>query len=124
MSTIVKTGVVLQKLNEPTVAYLFQKTVPQDGFHKINTVYGDLHIVGNCCVLYYPSIQVHWGTSHGWIDLTDPHIENFQRDGADQSILVIPARMIRLRRDALHPIDLSKFVGAGGVVEDMRGEMG
>ena len=124
MSTIVKTGVILRKVNEPRYAYLFQKAIPQEHLSQILTVYGDLHVVGDCCVLYYPETQVSWGTSHGWIDLYDPYQQNFQRDTSPDRILILSAYRVRLRRGAMHPIDLEKFINAGGIVDETPGELG
>lgn len=124
MSSIIKTGVILRKVNEPRYAYLFQQTLPQDQFSQITTVYGDLHVVGNCCILYYPEVQVMWGTSHGWIDLYDPYGMHFQRDTSPDRILVLPAYQVRMRRGSMHPTDLEKFKLAGGIVDEAPGEMG
>jgi hypothetical protein len=126
VSTIVKTGVVLLKCNEPYPFWLTSQYLTGDGEPgpPVSTIYGDLHVVGNCCILYYPATQVMWGASHGWIDLKDPHQRLFQKDTTPFKVLVVPASRITIRRDALHPIDLSKFVGAGGLINDSRGEMG
>lgn len=117
MSTVVKTGVVLLKQNEPYPHYISDS-------YGIATVYGDLHVVGRCCILYYPANQVKWGASHGWINLEDPFQRNFQRDTEPFKIFVIPANRVTLRRDCLHPDDLAKFIEAGGGIMDTRGEMG
>lgn len=124
MSSIVKTGVILKMTNEPRRGYLYQEAMPQQDLYKLETVYGDLHVVSACCVLYYPRIQIAWGTTHGWIDLYDPHMQNFQRNGQDQHVLVLPAFRVRMRRGAMHPIDLEKFHNAGGIVDETPGEMG
>ena len=120
MSTIVKTGVVLKKIN---VSNAYDWPGFKDG-KPIDTIYGDLHVVGGCCILYYPPTQVEWGVSHGWIDLADPYNEFFDRKTVPDHILVLPASHVKLRRGALHPHDMAKFIAAEGLVDETRGEQG
>ena len=124
---IVKTGVVLVKRNEPSTSFLVDDYKHMGAHASIYpgppTVYGDLHVVGNCAVLYYPPTQVPWGTSHGWIDL-DYGNECFQRDTQPFRILVLPAHRVIMRRGAMHPFDAHRLIHAGGRLDDTPGELG
>jgi hypothetical protein len=99
-STIIKTGVRLSYTG-------------YDGHNHI--LYGDLHSVGNCAIIYYPPNQEPWQTSEPHGRLTDISLERFfQRDGSPYYIVVVEARFIWMTRDSLHPFDLAKWSAAGG----------
>jgi hypothetical protein len=102
MSTIVKTGCRL-------LTY-YQSDPPR-------VLYGDLHVVGNCAIMYYPPNQGPWQevSDHGTLTYGSDGDE-FQRDGSPFNILVVPADRIILKPDALHPLDMGKWVTAGGLI--------
>lgn len=105
-NTCVKTGVILETRNH----------------HRFKEhLYGDLHIVGNCGIIYYPFAQHEWGAAHGWIDLGG---RIFQRDVLPWAILVVDASCIYIRNSALHEFDRILFLGAGGQLINEVGEMG
>ena len=105
-NTVVKTGVILEPRNN----------------HRFGEyLHGDLHIVGNCAIIFYPIAQVPWGSSHGWIDLGNRF---FDKDYPPFGTLVIPASCVYIRRSCLHEFDLGTFVTAGGQLIEIKGEMG
>jgi hypothetical protein len=114
----IKTGVVLRKRNWDEYSGMWSGP----GGH-LETVYGDMHLVGNCCILYYPPHQVLWGASHGWIDIDDEQ-NMFQRPTLPQHILIIPASRIVMRKAALYYTDLDLFRQAGGTIDETPGEQG
>lgn len=98
MSTCIKTGVILE-------------VVGYDNHIEGNTVYGDLHLVGNCCILYYPETQAPLEKRHGILHL-DTNYPCFSRQSKPYNILVIPAKCIELNRNDIHPSDMEKFDNA------------
>lgn len=106
----IKTGVVLKIENDGHVP---------DG----TTIYGDLHLVGNCCILYHPHDQVPHRVTHGKLDM-DFGRNLFQRESRPFDILVIPAARVTMRKGSMHEWDLSLFQGAGGIIDETPGELG
>jgi len=116
MSTIIKMGVVLTKINPPQ----------GELYPSYKNIYGDLHIVGQCCILYFPFNQVRWDAAHGWIDLT-MWGNLFCRPGGMEEgdgTLVIPAKLVTMRKGSMHPLDEARFLGGGGTMDHRRGELG
>jgi len=116
MRTIVKTGVVLlisgydPHRDKIPAAELGDVGVGNNYF----TIYGDMHVVGQCAVLYVPNKQVpNWPKVHGTISLVGKY---FYRKGEPYSTIVLEAQRIYVERDALHELDLEVFVRAGGRV--------
>lgn len=112
MGTIVKTGCVLSVDGDPNeIEHIFLERRPQ--------LYGDMHIVGNCAIIYYPRFQAEVGdkmSSNGIITFPTG-VSVFQRNGEKQCILVIQAKYIKMERSKIHPLDAAKLQAAGGVVE-------
>lgn len=117
---MIKAEAVLKIVGGPTDFLFKRKAGPLVG--GVDTILCDLHKVGRCCIVYYPANQAFHGVSHGWLDLG--HSDIFQRDLYPHSILIVPAHCVKMRRGALHPVDLVHFIGAGGIIDDTPGEMG
>lgn len=114
---VIKTGVILRKRNEPTIGFL------SDEDAGLSTVYGDLHLVGDSAILYYPKNQLEHGVSHGWIDL-DMGMNMWLRNTSPYHVLVIPANRIILRRAVIWPTDVPLWKRSGGHIDDTPGDMG
>jgi len=116
MRTIVKTGVVLlineydpYSSDKIPAAELGDVGVGNNCF----TIYGDMHVIGQCVVLYVPNDQVPWPKVHGTLSLVGKY---FYRHAEPYSTIVLEGQRIAVERDALHEIDLETFVRAGGRV--------
>ena len=119
MRTIVKTGIVLQLDGASIEDFMHLQRCDRmpmavdEG--NIFTMYGDMHVVGQCSVLYLPNHQVTWPKIHGTISLKGKYFYRPQ-DDPPHSILVVESQRIAIDRDALHEFDLDIFVRAGGRV--------
>ncbi len=107
----VKSGCVLSVIGDRwEVEYCFSGPRPQ--------LYGDLHVVGNCAIIYYPRFQANVGdkmSPNGTINFPTG-VTVFQRDGEAQCILVIQAKYIEMQKSKIHPLDAELLCAAGGVV--------
>ena len=105
MGTCVKTGVIL--------LVKWSANWTQDP----RIIYGDLHLVGSCAIIYYPSQQDAWQVKkrnyHGVLTV-GPDAVDFQRDTMPFHIWAVPISWIRMRTDTLHHIDDDKWRKAGG----------
>src|SRR5262245_25100142 len=120
---IVKTGVIL-KMVGGYPGMLFSRVAPEDtSLDVVDTLYGDLHVIGDCAIVYYPPMQAPHRASHGWLTLNGVE-DMFQRASNPHCILVLQAKYVRMRKAALHPLDLSRFELAGGIVDNRPGELG
>lgn len=106
----IKTGVCLE-IENGDIAALTSSYM--DG---VTTVYGDLHLVGNCCVLVYPKDQLKWTKTHGNLDLDWSSSGALIRPFSPHHFMVIPARYVGLKRSAIHPTDCRLFQAAGGII--------
>lgn len=109
--TIVKTGVVLLVQANGHI----QRDIGILG----ERLYGDLHVVGKCAVVYYPAQTLRGEESpmctkpaHGVLNLEET--DYFQRHGNPFSILIVRSQCIKLEMQALHPYDYEKWREAGG----------
>lgn len=109
----IKTGIVLEKRHEPTEDFLTYSY--QQGGQA--TVYGDLHLVGNCAILYYPKDQVAHGKVDGWIDLNMGY-DCFQRNTSPFHILVLPAARVSILQSKVYPTDWDIWKRAGGLLDE------
>jgi len=115
--TIIKTGCVLRILGQDW-------DLPSDtaGNEPARSLYGDLHTVGNNCIMYYPLGQMDRNTVHGVVDLReDPRrmVRNTQPFG----FMSIKAEYITMVEDSLHEIDRETFILAGGKLVATREEL-
>lgn len=69
-------------------------------------IHGDLHIVGNCAVLYMPPDQLFRQKVHGIIRFD---VKYFWRRGQNDMALVIPAHKVFMNYAELHPCDLARW---------------
>lgn len=76
--------------------------------HPSSTLYGDVHVVGNCAVIDFPQ-QSDYPAIDGFITLEDSY---FLRHSTPYSVLVIPAQMIEWGPGVLHPLDQAKWDAA------------
>ena len=111
--TIVKTGCVLTLPQQDRCGFVRDILDMTEG-HR-DTLYGDLHVVGNCAVMYFPEQQTTWKKVHGrFIGIANPHYKFFARNAKPHCILVIPAEVIIMEYAALHENDRSAWQLAGG----------
>lgn len=110
---VIKTGVILTKRSEPTIDFLTDSYQPGGE----GTVYGDLHLIGNCAILYYPKDQMKHNVPHGWVDL-DMGYGSWVRHTSPFHILAIPAKQIMLIKGAIHSSDWDLWQRAGGLLDD------
>jgi len=122
MNTIVKTGIVLQLegVNQDDLMHLHRyERIPMaslgdgDTGTSVFTIYGDMHVVGQCALLYVPNEQTTWPKIHGSLSLVGRY---FFRATQPHSLLVVEAQRIAVERDSIHELDLEVFVRAGGRV--------
>lgn len=111
--TIVKTGVVLMVQANGHI----QRDIGLMGVR----LYGDLHVVGKCAVVYYPLQTLDGKTesprctmpADGVLNLEET--DYFQRHGSPFSILIAPASCIKITRGSWDPLDFNRWVAAGGM---------
>ncbi len=110
MTTIVKTGAVLSVED-------WEKFGRNQGIGR--QLYGDLHIVGNAAVMYYPPNQEMVESprpNHGVLLLGPAEYSMFHRTGEPFSILIVQAKFIKMKKSALHSLDMNKWIAAQGGV--------
>lgn len=115
--TIVKTGAVFQcatgSFNEHDSDLPPMAKCDKGHFY----VYGDLHAVGNCGVLYMPPVQEVCSPVHGLISFVGTYF--FRRSRIDHMhdvAFVFPMQRLALKHGVLHPYDFPLFTDAGGRV--------
>lgn len=116
--TIIKTGCVLQC--KPGTFDIYDSTLPPMGRWEDNTltIYGDLHVVGKCCILYMPIKQIDgWPRVHGLIGFEGRYF--WRGYTKPYGTLVIESRHIELHVGALHELDWAEFIEAGGQPYDV-----
>jgi len=107
--TIIKTGCVLRLVDHHTELH-----------NQHGTLYGDLHVVGSCCIMHFPNNQVGWKMTHGTLSLMgwgEDFPKYFYREAVPYSTLVVPAYYILMCKGAIHPYDLTKLRNAWGTRE-------
>jgi len=115
--TIIKTGCVLRILGEDW-------DLPSDtaGNEPARSIYGDLHLVGNNCIMYYPLGQMDRNTMHGVVDLReDP--KRMVRNTQPFGFMAIPAEYIVMLYDSMSESEVLAFKNAGGVTVATREEL-
>lgn len=80
-------------------------------------IYGDMHLIGNCCILWHcgkNSENFSESNIHG--HLTQQDINCFDRDAKPFSIYIVEAKYIKMKQTSMHELDLNLFINAGGQV--------
>ncbi len=117
--TIIKTGCVLQCATGSFNEYDACMPPMYKDQNKSFFVYGDLHVVGNCCVMYMPPIQIVAAPVHGLVSLVGKWFWRRSRHGEHDASFVVPADRIRLKPGVLCPHEFPWFQDAGGSLWDV-----
>jgi len=108
MGTCIKTGSML-RIVTTNITGILAESLKYEANISSDHLHGDTHLIGNCCVIYFPEYQGHKPEKDdGNLFILDPN-DYFYRDTKPYKTLVVPAHWVEFKEESLHPLDWQRY---------------